>query len=803
MRQRVLLCACLLLLAGAPRVMARAYTVEDLLATESIGRVQIDPTARWLVIEHRRPWKSAPRFDLGGQINTALTELLRVDLQTSGAPTPLLADPQEGYLAGPFAPDGSKMVVYRLRGRALDVGVLTLDSGAARWLAITPELPVYGRAAQWRNSNELLIIARHDSDQPRHLSMGWEVQERLPRLWAAAAKGDAVTVSAIGSGQYRDLRAKAPPGRLLSIDVETGAQSILATGEFVDLEISRGGRHVAVIENLEEMQPSAADRAYIAFPTRRRGLLIIDLKTHAATRPAAQDDLALGLLAWAPRREELLVAMRRPKAGWNGRALLRIDAAGGKAAPVALGSLTPALSENREGAVFVRADWLAGDPLVFAQAPSGRADWYRMMAKGPLRLTGDLQRPSRNLVALSDDSFVLPMNGKVWRIDAKGRATRLPYTSPRQAPGQDGGTRLRENPRLGPGLNVPSAGRPGLELGENLLATGDVQVRLLRQASGVRTLSLADKAGTRDILNFNAAMTDVEPAEILRIRHAGPQGTPVTSWLYLPPHRRPGARLPLVVIPYRGMSFPEPGRHFESGELNTFMNAQVLVGAGYAVLTPSLPYDEAEGAPTANAARDILLAVDAALARPDLDPERIALFGQSFGALTAVAAASQSPRFKSVIAASGVHDEISNWSQFPLHTWVVPEDGAPAMGPMGKVESAQAHLMAPPWAEPQRYLQASNLFAADKIDAPVLIIHGDLDDLRAGQAQALFSALYRQGKDAALLTYWGEGHALAGPANIRDLYASILEWLAITLPSGADVPPPPSGAPRLRPRPRS
>ena len=56
------------------------------------------------------------------------------------------------------------------------------------------------------------------------------------------------------------------------------------------------------------------------------------------------------------------------------------------------------------------------------------------------------------------------------------------------------------------------------------------------------------------------------------------------------------------------------------------------------------------------------------------------------------------------------------------------------------------------------------------------------------------TALYRQRKDAALLTYWGEGHTFASPANIRDLYASILDWLALTLD-----PPAPNGGPRPPP----
>ena len=62
------------------------------------------------------------------------------------------------------------------------------------------------------------------------------------------------------------------------------------------------------------------------------------------------------------------------------------------------------------------------------------------------------------------------------------------------------------------------------------------------------------------------------------------------------------------------------------------------------------------------------------------------------------------------------------------------------------------------------------------------------------QSQAMCSALYRQGKDAQLVVYWGEGHNTASPANIRDRYRTILSWLATTLPpadaSSGPTPPP-------------
>lgn len=786
------------LLALAPAEgRTRAYTLDDLVSLEQLGRVQGDPAGRWLVIERVEPWRTAARYD--APVAATLTSLLRVDLARPGPARPLLqAAEGTGYLAGPMAPDGARMLVHRVSARTVEAGVLDLESGKVRWLGLTPEFPVYGRAAQWRSARELLLIARPDGDTPRRLSLGWEARARLPRLWAQQAAGAEPTVSAIGSGRFRELRPRSLPSRLIAIDVVTGRQETLASGEFIDLELSRGGRYAALIENREEGQPAATDRAYIAFPTRRRALVVVELGTGKATEPLGPADVALGLLTWSPGSEELLVAVRRPDLGWNGRALMRISPARTRATPLDVTGLDLVMEENREGAVFVRADWLAGDPIVLARPRAGgRADWWRLGPNGPVNLTARLPVPPGELAALRSRGLVINAGGHVWLAGPNGDVRQLARDARALIPTQDAGTRLQRNPRVGP--------RPGAVVGPSsapeVVFAGGGHIAVMEKATG-GLLRLRLGARSREpLLTLNAGMADVRAAMIVPVRHRGTGGEPLTSWLYLPPAHRSGDKLPLVVIPYRGLVLPRPHRMFEPSAFNTFMNAQVLVAAGYAVLTPSLPYDERRAAPTEGAAADILAAVDAALARGDLDGGRVALFGQSFGALTAVAAAAQSDRFATVIAVSGTHNEISNWGAFGLHGWVVPEDGAPAMGPAGKVERSQAHLMAPPWAAPDRYVAASNLFAADRITAPVLIVHGDLDDLRASQAQELFTALYRQGKDAALLTYWGEGHAFESPANIRSLYEAMLQWLARTMPAASPSlpsaePTPPQSQPR-------
>ena len=44
------------------------------------------------------------------------------------------------------------------------------------------------------------------------------------------------------------------------------------------------------------------------------------------------------------------------------------------------------------------------------------------------------------------------------------------------------------------------------------------------------------------------------------------------------------------------------------------------------------------------------------------------------------------------------------------------------------------------------------------------------------QGEEFFMSLHRQGKRASFVRYWGEGHVLEGPANIRDMWDRIDGW---------------------------
>jgi dipeptidyl aminopeptidase/acylaminoacyl peptidase len=58
------------------------------------------------------------------------------------------------------------------------------------------------------------------------------------------------------------------------------------------------------------------------------------------------------------------------------------------------------------------------------------------------------------------------------------------------------------------------------------------------------------------------------------------------------------------------------------------------------------------------------------------------------------------------------------------------------------------------------------------------MIHSDMDAFGLSQYDEMFTALYRQRKEARFVRYWGEGHAPSSPANLRDMWERIFAWYA-------------------------
>ena len=83
---------------------------------------------------------------------------------------------------------------------------------------------------------------------------------------------------------------------------------------------------------------------------------------------------------------------------------------------------------------------------------------------------------------------------------------------------------------------------------------------------------------------------------------------------------------------------------------------QVFAAYGYAVLMPGIPLTNEikDMNPMADMMPAIDTALDAAIDTGFVDPNRLALSGQSYGGFTALAVAAQSDRFHAIIAMAGI-----------------------------------------------------------------------------------------------------------------------------------------------------
>ncbi len=817
--------ACALALSGGA-VQARALQLDDLLRRESIGAVTVAPDDRWALVELRSGPAAAARFDFGRFNSLLRTRLMLADLRTGAPLRPLMRhDPGAGYLVGPVSPDGARVVVFRLTLERWELGIVVIATGEVLWTGTTPEAPSAGRTVQWLTSTRLAAVVLPPGALPYEI-LAQRPQLALPTRWASTAAGQA-SVTVVGSGRYIGLRPHGPPKRLVTIAVDGRVREI-SRGDIVDLEVSPDGRRIAVLEAAEDIRlaPGRPVQGAYGVADRRMRLRILDVASGAEARPCPGCDLLASLLAWSADGARLLIYAREDGAPWTNGRFVRVDAATGEATP--LEQDVRALIAGRPERVY--AGWLGEDPVVFGRtAAAPRDDWLRVARHGTTHvLTAGLGRPSATDSAISGGELLTLADGAAWAITPDGQTRRLPAPTVLHLPGPGG-----EYPNRTRGVLQPDEGLPALASDTNgawvaRLGAARGATRLAALPPGARPLAvgrtgavieqtvagdettLVWRTPARDIplIKLNPEQAGIERPAPRPVRHAGPRGEPLTSWLLIPPGAAGGAPPPLIVMPYPGSIYrrpPDPAR------LDSLMaSASVLVGHGYAVLLPSLPPPNGDAGPAEGLAGRILAIVDAAAHQPDLadrfDPARLALWGHSFGAYAVVASIGQTDRFSAAVASAPATDLIGVHGQFNPVRRIYPEEGVSTPWTAGWVEDLQGDMRAPPWADPQRYLRNSPLMGAGGIATPLLLAYGEMDGSHPAQAEQLFSALYRQDKDAILLTYWGEPHLLGSPGNLRDFYrrafAFLDERLAFTGNSTARPPAHPehasaSTAPRI------
>jgi dipeptidyl aminopeptidase/acylaminoacyl peptidase len=230
-------------------------------------------------------------------------------------------------------------------------------------------------------------------------------------------------------------------------------------------------------------------------------------------------------------------------------------------------------------------------------------------------------------------------------------------------------------------------------------------------------------------------------------------GKEVTSAIVLPPGAKRGDKLPTVVVVYpRSMGMPGAATQSFGGGDAAGVPASIYTTNGYAVLFTQAPLRKV-GEP-GNIIPDILAVIEPQVRRAVelgyTDEKRIAVTGHSFGGYSTAALLSATNLFKAGIANAGSYD-------LAFIDYFMGADGGYFSEP-GKTQ-AYWNMRGNLWEDQKSYIDASPFFRADKINAPLLIIHGIGDKVCSIEdARLMFNALRRLGKTAQLAEYADEGH---------------------------------------------
>ncbi len=261
-----------------------------------------------------------------------------------------------------------------------------------------------------------------------------------------------------------------------------------------------------------------------------------------------------------------------------------------------------------------------------------------------------------------------------------------------------------------------------------------------------------------------------DPTPVLRgitkriVTYTRADGVPLSFILYLPPGYKPGTQLPTIVDAYPlDYAEKEVAGQIEgtSQRFTTIGGASslFLVLHGYAVLyntampvvgPPGTAYDTFIEQIVANAKAAIQKAVELGVT----DPERVGVMGHSHGALMTANLLAHCDLFRAGVARSGAYN----------HT----------MRPFG-FQNEHRTL----WQAREVYVRLSPVLQADKINKPLLLIHGELDQNPGTvplQSEKLFEALWGLDGTVRLVVLPYESHGYVAEESTEHVLYEMVTW---------------------------
>lgn len=621
--------------------------------------------------------------------------------------------------------------------------------------------------------------------------------------------------------------------RLVLVSISNGESRVLLKGEFI-----RDNPNVPYIDQ------SPSKKFFVAYSTqrlsdiglqRKHGFHMLEavnsVQLFTLTGPLKDKGLteitsiAPGTVQWFPGKDRFVfIEIPDPKAPQKVR-YRTYDAGTDQVQELETKGIiaAPDASVTDQYPNFARVNWDNRNRLIVYGTLGDRAkhrlDWWLIGEEGPINLTASMKESPSPLLRPTTDrsSFLMLEGGKLTRIYTDGKIEPVtrnvpgtvvsvkyyadPFSSDKDAirylilqTDQAASANLFHVDLKNNTLTAITRPDP-LEAFRTLDAAGNRAVfeTFNRDGNSVWVKGIGSSTSTL-IAETNTFLRNIAEGEVKPFAYTSLNGERLWGWLILPLDYQRGKKYPLITWVYLNAVYDEKNpdlRNSTSISKYDPNNLQLWSAKGYAVLLPSMPAYRAappalpsiEKNPFMDLMNGVIPAVQHLVNTGVADPERLAVAGHSYGGFSSVGLIAQTKIFKSAIALAPVTNWLGGYGQ--LRTTARYADNADdyVEYPHNLYEQL---LGVAPWKNPETYVRNSPLVYADRIETPLLLIHGDLDvALPMSESEQMYMALKHLGRKTRLIRYWGDGHTISQPPNIRHMWQQMFEWLEETgVPGG-------------------
>ena len=268
-----------------------------------------------------------------------------------------------------------------------------------------------------------------------------------------------------------------------------------------------------------------------------------------------------------------------------------------------------------------------------------------------------------------------------------------------------------------------------------------------------------DLSAPRQLTISNPQLDDVALTRSELIEYLDVDGNTLYGILYYPVGYEPGRTYPLVAEIYE--------QFFDNG-FNENMN--LITAQGWFGFRPSVRFEE--GFPGEAWLKAVPNAINKIIERGLVDPDKVGVYGQSYGGYATNLLITQTDRFAAAANVSGKVNIISFLGDSPK---ITTRNYAAA-------EVGQDRIGATLWEQPHKYIEHSAVMFADRIETPLLMLSGEGDwNVPATNQREMYYALRRLGKEVVWVHYTAGGHGAgraSTAADFADHWQRMFDWFA-------------------------